>query len=33
MMKRTTLEGGMLAATAAFLLAVPWLIPAIADRF
>lgn len=32
-MKRATLEGGMLAATAAFLLAVPWLIPAIADRF
>ena len=32
-MKRAPLEGGMLLATAAFLLTVPWLIPAIGDRF
>ena len=32
-MTRATLERGMLFATAAFLLAAPWLIPAVADRF
>ena len=32
-MKRVAIEHGMLFASAAFLLAVPWLVPAIADRF
>ena len=33
MMRREDLERGMLWTSAAFLIAVPWLIPAIADRF
>lgn len=32
-MKRVTIERGMLFAAFAFLVAVPWLVPAIADRF
>ena len=33
MIERTTVERGMLIVSAAFLLAVPWLVPAVADRF
>ena len=33
MIERTTIERGMLIVSAAFLLAVPWLVPAVADRF
>lgn len=33
MIERTTIERGMLILSAAFLLAVPWLVPAVADRF
>ena len=32
-MKRATIERGVLIASFAFLVAVPWLVPAIADRF
>ena len=32
-MKRATIERGMLFVSFAFLVAVPWLVPAIADRF
>ena len=32
-MKRATIEHGMLIASMAFLFSVPWLVPAIADRF
>ena len=33
MIERTTIERGMLIVSAAFLLSVPWLVPAVADRF
>ena len=32
-MTRTAIDRGVLAASAVFLLSVPWLIPAVADRF